>query len=195
MSVIRVDPASIRQYAGAAQTQFDAIRSELQGLVSDTVNARYFGPNAVGFKTKCGEMASDLSTKIGRDLSQIADAVRSSTTAIATSLGGAPISIAVNPAPVPVPAVPAGDGSVEIDTSGLDALKPAIARHITTITGQLASHLRNLQGTDWQGQAKDSAVAAVGGFTTAATGSAGDAQQAITGYIDAQINNVMAMDH
>lgn len=195
MSVIRVDPASIRQYAGAAQSQFDAIRSELQGLVSDTVNARYFGPNAVQFKTRCGQLAADFSQRIGRDLGQIAEAVRSSTTAIATSLGGAPIAIAVNPAAVPVPAVPAGDGSVEIDVSGLDALKPVVARHITAITGQLATHLRNLQGTDWQGQAKESAVAAVTGFTNAATGSANDAQQAITGYIDAQINSVMAMDH
>jgi hypothetical protein len=195
MSVIRVDPASIRQYAAAAQSQFDAIRGELQSLVNDAVNVRYFGPNAVQFKTRCGQMAADFGLQLGQDLSRIAEAVRASTTAIATSLGGAPISISVNATPIPVPAVPAGDGSVEIDTSGLDALKPVVARHITTITSQLAAHLRNLQGTDWQGQAKEAAIAAVGGFTNRADSSASEAQQSITGYIDAQINSVMAMDH
>jgi hypothetical protein len=195
MSVIRVDPGSIRQYASSAQSQFDSIRTELQGLVNDAVSVRYFGPNAVQFKTKCGQMAADFGLKLGQDLSRIADAIRSSTTAIATSLGGAPISISVNASPIPVPPVPAGDGSMEIDTSGLDSLKPAVSRHINTITSQLAAHLRNLQSTDWQGQAKDSAVGAVSGFTNLAGSAANEAQQSITSYIDAQISDVMAMDH
>jgi post-segregation antitoxin (ccd killing protein) len=194
MSVIRVDPASIRQYAATAQGQFDSIRSELQGLVNDAVNVRYFGPNAVQFKTRCGQMAAEFGARIGRDLSEIADAVRSSTTAIATSLGGSPISISVNGAPLPVPPVPAGDGAVEIDTTGLDGLKPAVARHISAISSTLSAHLRHLQATDWQGQAKDAAVAAVASFTNRAAGAAADAQQAITGYIDAQVASVMAMD-
>lgn len=195
MSVIRVDPASIRQYAAAAQSQFDAIHAELQGLVNDAVNVHYNGPNAVQFKTRCGQMAADFGRHIGQDLSRIADAVRSSTTGIATSLGGAPISIAVNASPIPVPPVPAGDGAVEIDTTGLDGLKPVVARHIGAITSELAAHLRSLQGTDWLGQAKDTAVAAVSSFTSKADGSAAIAQQSITGYIDAQISSVMAMDH
>ena len=90
MTVIRVNPDSVRQYAGAAQQQFDAIRVELQGLVNDATTVRYFGPNSVDFKTHCGQMASDFGRRLAQDLGQIADAVRSSTTAIATSLGGAP---------------------------------------------------------------------------------------------------------
>lgn len=194
MSVIRVDPGSIRQYANAAQSQFDALRAELVGLANDAVTVRYFGPNAVQFKTRCGQMAADFGQRLGQDLSRIADAVRVSTTAVATSLGGAPIAISVNATPIPLPAPPAGDGSVEIDTSGLESLKPAVARHIDAITAQLGAHLRCLQDTDWQGQAKESAVAAVGSFTNAATSTANEAHRAITSYIDTQINSVMAMD-
>lgn len=194
MSVIRVQPDSIRQYASAAQQQFDAVRVELQSLVADAVNVQYFGPNAVDFKTRCGQMAADFALRLGQDLAQIADAVRVSTTNIASSLGGAPIAIAVNGAPVPVPQVSAGDGSVEVETSALDALKPAVARRIESINAQLDAHLRNLSSTDWQGQAKESAVASVSGFTNAARARAAEAQVSITSYIDAQIADVLASD-
>lgn len=194
MSVIRVNPFSIRRYATGAQAQFDQIRAELQGMVSDAVNVRYFGPNAAQFKTRCGQMAADFALKLGQDLGHIADAVRASTSAISSSLGGAPIAIAVNGAPVPVPSVPMGDGSVEIDTSGLDGLKPIVNRHLDAISGQLAAHLRNLQATDWRGQAKDAAVSAVTGFTNAARGRADEARGAITSYIDAQVSDVLARD-
>src|ERR1043166_1987242 len=76
MALIRVNPDSIRQYAAAAQSQFDAVRGELQGLVSDAVEVRYFGPNAVEFKTRCGQMAVDFAQRLGQDLGRIADAVR-----------------------------------------------------------------------------------------------------------------------
>ena len=194
MSVIRVNPDSIRAYGAAAQSQFDAVHSELQALVNDAVGVRYFGPNAVQFKTRCGQMAADLGQRLGQDLGHIADAVRSSTSAVATSLGGAPISIAVSGAALPLPAVPAGDGSVEIDTSGLDGLKPVVNRHIDGILSHLAAHLRGLQGTDWQGQAKEAAVSVVGGFTSAAQSRAAEARGAITSFIDAQVSDVLAMD-
>jgi hypothetical protein len=194
VTVIRVNPDSVRHYASAAQQQFDAIRVELQGLVNDATTVRYFGPNSVDFKTHCGQMASDFGRRLAQDLGQIAEAVRSSTTAIATSLGGAPISMSVNGAPIPLPTVPAGDGSVEIDTSGLEGLKPVVARHIDAITTQIDAHLRNLQNTDWQGQAKETAVTAVSGFSNAAKNLASDARTSITSYIDKQINLVLAGD-
>jgi len=194
MSVIRVNPDSIRQYAAAAQGEFDAVRSELVGLVDDAVGVRYFGPNAVDFKSHCGQMAADFGLRLGQDLGHIADAVRASTSAVSASLGGAPISIAVNGSPVPVPAMPQGDGSVEIDPSGLESLKPVVTRHISAIVDQLSAHLRNLQATDWEGQAKQSAVSAVTGFTSSAESRANEAQSSITAYIDAQISDVMARD-
>jgi len=90
--------------------------------------------------------------------------------------------------------LPAGDGSVEIDTSGLEGLKPVVARHIDAISTQIGAHLRNLQNTDWQGQAKETAVTAVSGFSNAAKNLASDARTSITSYIDKQINLVLAGD-
>jgi uncharacterized protein YukE len=194
VSLIRVNPDSVRQYGSAAQQQFDAVRAELQALVDDAVTVRYFGPNAVEFKTRSGEMASDFARRLARDLGQIAEAVRTSTTAIAQSLGGGPISVSVDGAPIPLPQVPAADGSVEVDTSGLEALKPRVAGHIDAITTQLDAHLRNLQNTDWQGQAKESAVSAVTGFTNAARSLATEARTSITSSIDRQIDMVLAGD-
>ena len=194
MTLIRVQPDSIRQYASVAQQNFDAVRVELQALVSDAAGVQYFGPNAVDFKTRCGQMASDFATSIGQDLSAIADAVRASTTNIAGSLGGGAISISVNSSPVSVPAIAAGDGSVEIDTAGLEGLKPTVARHIEAIGSQLDAHLRSLTATDWQGAAKEGAVNAVTGFTNAARSKAAEAQSSITAYIDSQIASVLASD-
>jgi hypothetical protein len=174
--------------------RFYAVRAELQSLVNDAVMVRYFGPNAVEFKTHSGEMASDFGRRLAQDLGQIAEAVRTSTTAIARSLGGGPISVSVDGAPVPLPQVPAGDGSVEVDTSGLEALKPRVVGHIDAITAALDAHLRSLRSTDWQGQAKESAVAAVTGFTHAARSLANEARSSITSYIDRQIDMVLAGD-
>jgi hypothetical protein len=194
VSVIRVNPESVHQYASAAQQQFDAVRVELQGLVSDAVTVRYFGPNAVSFKTHCGQMASDFGRRLAVDLGQIADAVRSSTTAIATSLGGGPVSVSVSGAPIPLPQVMASDGSVEVDTSGLVGLKPVVGHRIDAIAEQIDAHLRNLQATDWQGQAKETAVNAVAGFSAAAKNMGNEARTSITSYIDRQITAVFAGD-
>jgi hypothetical protein len=194
MTLIRVQPDSIRQYASVAQQNFDAIRVELQALVSNAAGVQYFGPNAVDFKTRCGQMAADFATSIGSDLAQIADAVRASTTNIAGSLGGAAIAISVNSAPVPIPAIAAGDGSVEIDTAGLEGLKPTVSRHIEAISSQLDAHLRSLSSTDWQGSAKEGALSAVTGFTNAAKSKAAEAQASITSYVDSQIASVLASD-
>jgi len=63
MSVIRVNPESVRQYAAAATERFAHSRTELEGLVREAVEVRYYGPNAVEFKTRCGQMTAEYSTK------------------------------------------------------------------------------------------------------------------------------------
>jgi uncharacterized protein YukE len=191
---IRVNPDSIRTYANQAQQQFETVHGELVALVNDAVNVHYFGPNAADFKNHCGEMASDFGRKLSQDLGKIADAVRTSTTAIATSLGGVPISISVNGATIPIPQVSAGDGSVEVEVSALEQLKPVVNGHITAIAAQMDAHLTNLQNTDWTGQAKDSAVDAVRGFTTSAKSLVTETGQSINSYIDKQISMVVKSD-
>jgi hypothetical protein len=191
---VRVDPVSIRRYATRAQQEFDAVRSELVRLVNDAVNVHYFGPNAASFKNHCGEMAAEFAQNLSVDIGKIAEAVQASTNAIAQALGGTPISFSVNGAAIPLPQVPSGDGSVEVDLSALEGLKPVVSQHIGRITGHLDSHLSSLQSTDWMGQAKDTAVSAVSQFTSAAKNRASEAGQSITSYIDSQISAVKVSD-
>ena len=93
MTIVRVEPGSVRAYATSAQQQFEGIHSELTTLVNDAVGVHYQGPNAVSFKTKAGQMAAEFANSLSKDMGQIADAVRASTSNIAGSLGGAPIQI------------------------------------------------------------------------------------------------------
>jgi len=191
---VRVNPQSVEQYGSTAQQQFDAIRQELVRLVDDSVQVDYFGPNAVSFKTQCGQKAADFGLQFSRDLGEIANAVRVSTSNIAQALGGRSISISVNGAPIPLPAVPQGDGSVEMSTAGLTTLVGQVGGHFSAINAALDNHLRSLQATDWLGNAKDGAVQAVGQFTTRAKNDATNAQQAISKYINDQIQAVHSAD-
>jgi len=192
--LVRVDPGSIERYGATAQQHFDAIRQELVKLVDDAVQVDYFGPNAVNFKTKCGEMASDFGTKFSTSLGEIADAVRQATSHVSQALGGRPISISVNGAQIPLPPVPQGDGSVQMKASGLETLVQQVNAHMGRISDSLDVHLRELQGTDWVGQAKETATQAVQKFTVQAKGQASDAHQAISKYINQQIEAVRQAD-
>lgn len=195
MSVIRVNPESVAQYASLATQQFDRIRAELEGLTRDVVSARYFGPNAVRFKTETGQMAAAFSQALLRDLGQITDAVSQATSNIAHALGGAPVRAAVNGAPVSVPPVDSGDGSVDLDISALEGLKPVIASRLGAIGDALQQHLARLEATDWQGQAKNAAVESVSRFTAAARARTEEARASIARAIDSQVQSVLAADH
>lgn len=194
MTIVRVEPGSVRAYATAAQQQFEGIHGELTTLVSDAVGVHYFGPNAVQFKTRAGQMAVEFANSASKDMGQIADAVRASTSNIASSLGGAPISIQVSGKPVTAPTPAAGDGSVDVNTEGLEGLIPNVQRHFATIRTSFDQHLSSLKGTDWTGVAKDGAVAAVSGFTSSAKAKADTAEQAIVKYIQTQITDVRNAD-
>jgi len=194
MSVIRVNPVSIQGYAREATNQFGRARDAMQALANDVVGVRYFGPNAMSFKTQCGTLADEYAKKLMADLGQIADAVRASTSNIAASLGGEHINISFNGTPISVPAPDQGDGSVDIDVDALTQLKPAVDRRFGEIIAALDTHLRSLEGTDWEGQAKESARGAVSSMTSKAKNNASEAQQSIVRYIDEQIAAAQAAD-
>jgi hypothetical protein len=194
MSVIRVNPESVTAYAGFATERFAAIRAELEGLTREVVGVRYFGPNAVAFKTECGELATQFSQSLLADLGQIADAVRASTSSISAALGGAPVTVQFDGSPVVAPGVDAGDGSVDIDTSALEALRPVVSARFGALQDALQQHLSRLEATDWQGTAKSSAVDAVGRFTATARSRASEAESSIVARIDAQVSSVLAAD-
>ena len=107
MTLIRVEPESIRRYGHAAQANFDGMHASLVELVNQVVAVRYFGPNAFRFKSEVGRLAADFANRLHLDMQAMAEAVRTSTTNIAAALGGSPIAIRLDPRPItpPAPAV------------------------------------------------------------------------------------------
>lgn len=193
MTVIRVNPESVRSYGASAQGIFDSMRTSLNSLVNDVVGVRYFGPNAVEFKSECGRVAADFANKLNADMGAMADAIRTSTTNIAASLGGAPVTIQVNGSAI-TPPVPATVDYVDVDTQALSDSVPVVTGHFSSLREQLSANLSKLQATDWEGNAKIAAVDAVSTFTTAAQAKCTEAETSITGYINAQVESVTAAD-
>jgi hypothetical protein len=193
MTVVRVNPASVRQYGNAAETTFGEIRTELVNLVNAATQVRYFGPNAVSFKTHSGQLAADFANKLNKDIAQISHAVRASTSAIAGSLGGEPIVIDVNVSPITPPGVESVD-YVDVDTSALESLTGTVNGHFGRITGLFDQHLQKLLATDWEGNAKVQASTAVQGFTSQAKTTAEQAQASLNKYINGQLQAVTAAD-
>jgi len=193
MTVVRVNPQSVHAYGADAQAKFDAIRTELVQLVNAVTEVRYFGPNAVDFKTRSGQIAADFANRLNQDLGAIADAVRVSTSNIAASLGGAPVSISVNGSTISPPGVAAVD-YVDVDTSALDALRTVVDRHFASIAALFDGHLQKLVSTDWTGNAREQAVSAVRTFTSAAKSKSAEAQTSLNTYISNQVQSVITAD-
>jgi hypothetical protein len=193
MTVIRVVPESVRSYGNRAQNTFGEMHTSLKTLVDDVVEVRYFGPNAVSFKTESGRLAAEFANKLHADIAGMAEAVRASTSNIAGSLGGAPISITVDAKPI-VPATPETVDYVDVDTSALESLMPKVTAHFASLRASLDSHLDALRATDWEGKAKISAVEQVQGYTASARAKCDSAQNSITRYIGEQLNSVVNAD-
>jgi hypothetical protein len=193
MTLVRVNPASVRSYGTAAQSEFDAMTTALSRLADDVVSVRYFGPNAVSFKSECGRLAEEFGRTLHRSMGAMAEAVRVSTSNIAASLGGAPIDLQLADKPVRAPAPTAVD-EVDVDTAALDALIPVVERHFAVITDSLQRHLGALRGTDWEGNAKQHAVAAVQTLTSNATSTCQEARTQLATSIRRQIDTVVLAD-
>jgi hypothetical protein len=193
MTLIRVNPESVRGYGRQAQSIFEQMHDALVSLVNDVVAVRYFGPNAVAFKTECGRMAADFANRLHADMGAMADAVRTSTSNIAASLGGEPIVIHLDPKPINPP-IPETVDYVDVDTTALEGAVPIVNRHFSSLRQGLASNMQRLQGTDWEGNAKLAAVDAVQGFTNSAQQKCHSAEQTLTKYITGQVNSVTMAD-
>ena len=192
--IIKVDPQSIRSYAQATQGHADGIGQELKALGDGLVNVSYDGPNAHAFKSQGSQLASDFATKLSASLSDITAAVRGSTSNISQALGGATIPISLTPPSVPMPAVPPAGEIVSMDTSGLTSLITQVNGHRDAIHTHLDGHLSTLQNTDWQGNAKNTAVSQVGQLTGKAKATVNDGFDSITKFIQKQIDAVHAAD-
>ncbi len=83
MTVIKVDPASIKRYGTSALQEFADLNNQLKTLVSETASVHYHGTNAFEFKTKCSDMAIEYAQSAQKDMRSISDAVRTATSNIA----------------------------------------------------------------------------------------------------------------
>ncbi len=193
MTHIRVNPESVRTYGREAQNIFEGMHDSLVTLVNDVVAVQYFGPNAVAFKTESGRMASEFANRLHADMGAMADAVRRSTSNIAASLGGEPIVIQLDPKPI-VPATPQSVDYVDVDTAALEGLTPIVTQRFTALREGLQFNMTKLGNTDWEGNAKLSAMDSVGQFSTAARGKCDAAEQALNRYITEQVNSVVTAD-
>jgi hypothetical protein len=193
MTVIRVNPESVRAYATDANTQFAACRTELESLVTAVVGVAYAGPNAKTFKDTCGQMAVDFSAALLAEIRNIAGAVSTSTTNIAASLGGAPIEISVDGSPITAPTVEEGT-TFDADTTALDDLTSTVDRHLNAVGTALDEHLTKLGATDWEGTAKQNAVGQATTITNTAKTKVTDAKTKINQYIRDQVDSVNTAD-
>jgi hypothetical protein len=193
MTLIRVEPESIRVYGHAAQAVFDGIHGSLVQLVNQVVAVRYFGPNAFTFKSEVGRLAADFANRLHLDMQAMSEAVRTSTTNIAAALGGSPISIHLDPRPISPPS-PAAVEYVDVDTAALEALNPLVADRFEALRQGLSANVTKLQATDWQGNAKRAVVDAVARVTASARARCDAAEGAITSFVRSQLESVLAAD-
>ena len=192
---IRVNAASVKKYGTEAQEKFAAVRAQLQQLVDEIANVHYEGPNAAQFKKECSDLAVEFSQTLLNDIQKLAEAVRTSTSQIAKSLGGQPITIEVNSSPIsPRQGKAAEEGVVDVDPTALRQLIAPVKQRFSAINEQLNSHLKALRATDWTGNAKDGVVSAVSKFTSQATKNATEGQTSITNYINDQVEAALQAD-
>lgn len=193
MTLVRVNPDSVRSYGAQAQHEFEGISTSLTRLTNDVVGVRYYGPNAVSFTTECGRLAVDFGRRLHSSMAQMAEAVRRSTSNIAASLGGQPIVIQLDDRPITAPSPEVVD-YVDVDTAALEALVPVVSTHFTAIRSHLDRNSSALRATDWLGNAKESAVGAVTQLTAAARSNCDEAEQTLTTFVRRQIDSVLLAD-
>jgi hypothetical protein len=193
MTLIRVEPESIRRDGITAQTIFDGMHGSLVGLVDQVVAVRYFGPNAFTFKSEVGRLAADFANRLHLDMQAMSEAVRTSTTNIAAALGGSPISIHLDARPITAPS-PAAVDFVDVDTAALEAVIPVVTDRFEALRHGLGTNLSQLEATDWQGNAKRTVVDAVGRVTAAARARCDSSEAAITSFVRRQLESVLAAD-
>ena len=193
MTLIRVEPESIRRYGHTAQATFEGMHGSLLDLVNQVVAVRYFGPNAFAFKSEVGRLAAEFANRLHLDMQAMSEAVRISTTNIAAALGGSPIAIRLDPRPITPPAPVAVD-YVDVDTAALEAVIPVVGDRFEALRQALTTNLSQLEATDWQGNAKRTVVDSVGRVTAAARGRCDAAEGAVTSFVRRQLEGVLAAD-
>lgn len=192
--VVRVLPDSVIKYQDGAKDQFSSIHTNLTNMIESVVNVRYFGPNAMKFKTECGQLATEFANKLSEEVGGIVGVVNTATSNIAGSLGEGRLALTWEAKPFTAPTPAAGDGAVDVDHGALGELKTAVAAKFDDINNLLGQHLQALVATDWTGVAKDTVSEEVTGRTTRTQATVTENANKLNTVIQQQIDDVVAAD-
>lgn len=198
MRDIEIHPEKVRAYAVRAQTHFDKLRTDLQIIVNTVDRVEYEGTNATMFKNTCNDMVGDFSQAFLKDMQEIAELVKVTTSNIAQALGGQPIVIRVNGSKiVPQKVAASSDGAQKVSTAALRSLPTIMHTRFESIRGHLKGHQSDFTSFEvigWRSKAKSSADQAITSFTTHSTSSASEAEAEIVNYIKSQLDALDAAD-
>jgi hypothetical protein len=126
---IEIHPEKVRTYGTRAQAHFDKLRTDLQVIVNTIDRVEYEGTNASTFKNTCNDMVGDFSAAFLKDMQEIAELVKVTTSNIAQALGGSPIVIRVNGAKiVPQKVSASSDGAQKVSTARCRACRRSCTR-------------------------------------------------------------------
>lgn len=193
---IRVNQFDLQAYGEEANHIFAHVGDTLATMVQDAGTVVYKGRNAQQFRADLLRLATDFAGAITEDMENIALAVASSTSAISGSLGGDQIQIN---APTLAQAVAApddeeGDHVTMLETGTLNTYMETARGHFQDVGRGFDQHQARLEGTDWDGQAKVTAVSAVGDYTSSAHSAISQATSALEEFINAQVSTAETAD-
>ena len=194
MTVIRVDPQSVRDYGRQAQGIFDTMHGELVTLVNDVVAGPLLRPERGGVQDRLRQGGGGLRQQAERRHG--CDGRRRSHVDVEhRRLAGwcadhDPARLEGDHAAHP------RDGRLRRRRHERPRVVDSGRRRNTSpaLRSGLKDNLGRLQGTDWEGNAKIAAVDAVSGFTTSAQAKCDTAEQSVTNYIRNQIEAVTTAD-
>jgi len=193
--LIKVVPSSISGYSSKANANFESIQTSLRQIINDCVGVVYDGENAVQFKNDVGLIATTFAKEINGDLGGMVTAVNASLSRIAGSLGGNPPVVGFTAASTVVAAQVSQKADLyDVNTEGLEALQGQLSTQFNAVRAQLTEHKSALNATDWQGNAKTSAVTSVTGLTTKASGKCDAYLADLNGRIVQQLQTARAAD-
>jgi hypothetical protein len=115
------------------------------------------------------------------------------TTNIVKSLGGQPVVISVEGKPMIRPTIKREE-FFQVDTSALEQLGPVVKGQFEALTNSLSRHLKALENTDWQGNAKRQVVATVRDYTQKMNLNAEECSATIRQMISSQVNSTIEAD-
>lgn len=187
----RTDRVQIQNYANRGVEIFNRIEVSLQSLVEQTANVNYRGPNARAFKTQCASAAMDFAEATNGTMQRMSDVIETSTTFIATALGGQAISLEPPNVAIQMPAISADESVEAAEDTALLQLRQEVDVLYSNVVSLFEENLDNLQslGVDgWWGPEYEDALAHMRRLTVAAVDRCEQSRLRMTTNIQQQVD-------